>query len=114
MEHPAKPGFASISHSTAKKLKPISYIWKPNCVGAPLRGGTEAIHWIWANYVPCPLQALAMPTSRNLAGAPSGVNNFGCSEYPNARRAHPGVPTPRLLSSDATGSSSDAYAADFL
>jgi hypothetical protein len=37
-----------------------------------------------------------MPTPRNLAGAPSGVNIFGDSEYPNAasgvpQRAYPEV-----------------------
>jgi hypothetical protein len=53
-----------------------------------------------------------MPTPRNLAAAPSGVNNFGRSEYPNARSEHPNVPTPEVTSiglhtatKDATGGS---------
>jgi hypothetical protein len=44
-----------------------------------------------------------MPTPRNLAGAPSGVNNFGGSEYPNARSENSNVPTPEVTSMGLQG-----------
>jgi hypothetical protein len=98
MEHPAKTRLRKLQSQYGQKTETDQLHLETELCRRAAAGGTEAIHWIWANYVPCPLQALAMPTSRNLAGAPSGVNNFGCSEYPNARRAHPDVPIPRLLS----------------
>jgi hypothetical protein len=53
-----------------------------------------------------------MPTPRNLAGAPSGVNKFGDLEYPNAafgvpQRAYPEVTSIGLhtATDGATGGS---------
>lgn len=87
MEHPARPSFSQLSHNDCKNLKLVSKK-KPTHVGEAAAGGTEAIHWIWAQTNALPILHFCNAYSRKLAAAPPGVNNFGGSEYPNvpARR----------------------------